>query len=211
MIEGIPAPSAYLYNFMVKKRRNFDKKIAEGVTSKIKEGRLLDVGTGPGIIPIEIAKTNPNLEVWGIDISKTMIKLAKKNAEKAGVNNVRFEVMSVYNLEFPNEHFNFIISVGALHHFSNPLRAFNEMYRVLKSGGEAWIYDFITDVSKQELREFLKSVNFPYFPWGIGFRLHGLKYKEWVGRIFQAAKRSSFDEYALEKQGALMKLILKKS
>ncbi|MBO8174231.1 MAG: class I SAM-dependent methyltransferase [Thermococcus sp.] len=211
MIEGIPAPSAYLYNFMTKKRRNFDKKIAEDVLSKIKEGRLLDVGTGPGTIPIEIAKASPNLEVWGIDISKTMIKLARKNAEKAGVENVKFEVMSAYDLKFPKEYFDLIISVGALHHFSNPLRAFNEMYKVLKPGEEAWIYDFITDVSKQELREFLKSVNLPYFPWGIGFRLHGLKYKEWVGRISQAAKRSSFNEYALEKQGALMKLILKKN
>ncbi|WP_461866281.1 hypothetical protein [Thermococcus sp.] len=38
-----------------------------------------------GFIPIEVAKMNPSLEVWDIDISKTMIKLARRNAEREGV------------------------------------------------------------------------------------------------------------------------------
>ena len=211
MIEGIPAPGAYIYNLMAKRRKGLDTAIAEKILSKIDEGRILDIGTGPGYVPLEIAKRNPSLEIWGIDVSTTMIKLARKNAEKAGVENVRFEAMSAYDLKFPKEYFDLIISVGVLHHLSNPLKAFNEMYRVLKPSEEAWIYDFITDASKQELREFLKSVNLPYFPWGIAFRLHGLNYKDWVGRISQAAKKSSFEGYALEKQGSLMNLTLKKN
>ena len=212
MIEGIPAPGAYIYNLMAKRRKGLDELIAKEVLSKVKEGgKILDVGTGPGYVPIEIAKRNPNLEVWGVDISKTMIKLARKNAEKAGVENVKFEVMSAYDLKFPKKYFDLIISVDALHHFSMPLKAFNEMYRVLKAGGKAWIYDFITDAGREELKGFLKSVGLNYFPWGIGFRLHGLRYKEWKGRISQAAERSNFEEYTLEKRGALMKLILKKS
>ena len=76
-------------------------------------------------MPIEIAKRNPNLEVWGVDISKTMIKLARKNAEKSGVENVKFEVMSAYDLKFSKKYFDLIISVGALHHFSIQLKVFN--------------------------------------------------------------------------------------
>jgi len=204
-----PAPSAHLYNFMAKKRKNFDKRIAEEVASRIKEERLLDVGTEPGFIPIEVAKMNQNLGVWGIDISKTMIKLAKKNAVRAGVDNVKFEIMSAYDLKFQEEHFDLIMSFGALHHFRDPLRVFNEAYRVLKPCKEAWFYDFITDVSRKELKEFLNGLNLPYFPWEIAFRLHGLKYREWE-IIKRRAEESRFREFELKKENALMKLILRK-
>ncbi|USH00620.1 class I SAM-dependent methyltransferase [Thermococcus argininiproducens] len=210
MIEGIPAPGAYLYNFLTRKRKNLDRVIAEEITNKIEHGKILDIGTGPGFIPIKIAKFNPDLEIIGIDISKTMIKLAKKNAEKAGVNNVTFEVMSAYKLRFLEEQFDLVTSIGALHHFNNPLKAFNEMYRVLKSQREVWIYDFITDTPKKDMRKFLEEVGLPKFPWSIAFRLHGLNYREWTGEISKAAEQSKFDDYKLERNKALMKLILRK-
>ncbi|RLF79953.1 hypothetical protein DRN32_04045 [Thermococci archaeon] len=211
MIEGIPTPGAYIYNLMARRRKSFDRVIVKEVLSKVKRGeKILDVGTGPGYIPIEMAKKNPNLEVWGVDISRAMIKLARKNAEKAGVNNITFEVMSVYELKLPENYFDLVISIGALHHFSNPLKAFDEMYRVLKSCGEVWIYDFITDVPKKDIRAFLEEVELPKFPWAIAFRLHGLKYKEWTRNISKVAERSNFDEYKLERNKALMKLILRK-
>lgn len=45
---------------------------------------LVDVGTGTGCIPITIKKERPDTDVFAIDISKSALKVAKKNAEKHG-------------------------------------------------------------------------------------------------------------------------------
>ena len=89
-------------------------------------------------------------------------------------------------------------------------KVWKEMYRVLKSCGEVWIYDFITDVPKKDIRAFLEEVKLPKFPWAITLRLHGLKYKEWTRNISKVTERSKFDEYKLERNRILMKLILRK-
>ncbi|NJE30670.1 class I SAM-dependent methyltransferase [Thermococcus sp. 18S1] len=210
-IEGIPGPGAHIYTIMARGRRNLDRIIAKEIASNVQRGRILDVGTGPGFIPIEIAKMNPDLEVVGIDISPTMVKLARKNAREAGVENVRFDVMSAYELKFPEEHFDMLISFGALHHFTNLLGVFNEAYRVLKPGGEAWIYDMVRDVPIKDLKEFLRKTGLPKFPWLIGFKLHGLKREQWLGEVSKFVEQSRFEEYRLEDNTVYMKLVLRKS
>lgn len=47
-------------------------------------GDLLEVAPGPGFLAIELAR-DPRIRVTGLDISKTFVELAKKNAEEAGV------------------------------------------------------------------------------------------------------------------------------
>jgi len=211
MIEGIPWPGAYLYSRTIKPRIRLYEMMAEEIVSKTNSGRILDVGTGPGTLPIEIAKRAPDMEVIGIDISKTMVKIARKNAEKEGVSDrVKFEAMSAYELKFDDGYFDMVISSGALHHFNRPKEAFNEIYRVLKPGKEAWIYDLIRDASSEEMKRFLKSWSISTFPWKIAFRLHGLKYDEYMGRIAKAIEESNFDEYEFEKRDCLMKVVLRK-
>jgi len=55
------------------------------VFSRISSGRILDVRTGPGYLPLEIAKRSQNLEIIGIDISFAMVKIARGNAENMGL------------------------------------------------------------------------------------------------------------------------------
>src|SRR5215475_9113742 len=55
-------------------------------------GRVLDVGTGSGRIAIRLARLNPALAIQGIDLSHSMIELARVNAAKAGLTNVQFSV-----------------------------------------------------------------------------------------------------------------------
>lgn len=49
------------------------------------EGRVLDVGTGPGRVPIAIARRLPRLHIDGIDLSANMIQHARERATAAGV------------------------------------------------------------------------------------------------------------------------------
>ena len=212
IIEQIPGPAAYLFYLSTKTRKGFYESLAQEITSHLNQGRILDVGTGSGNLPIEIAKRAPNLEITGIDLSKVLIKLASRMAKKEGLEKrIRFEVESAYNLSAEDGYFDLVVSSGVIHHLRYPAKAFNEIYRVLKSGKEAWLYDLITDVSGKELREGLKEMHISFFPSALAFRWHGLKHKEYIkGRVARALKESLFEDYALEKRNCLMKIVLRK-
>ena len=53
----------------------------QNLKSKIQNLKLLDIGTGSGIIPITLKKHFPNAEISAIDISEKALEIAKKNAE----------------------------------------------------------------------------------------------------------------------------------
>ncbi|MBX3044662.1 MAG: peptide chain release factor N(5)-glutamine methyltransferase [Candidatus Kapabacteria bacterium] len=53
--------------------------------------KILDIGTGSGAIAISLAKFLDDSEVLGIDVSDSAIAVAKHNAVKNGVKNIRFE------------------------------------------------------------------------------------------------------------------------
>ncbi|MDI6888745.1 MAG: class I SAM-dependent methyltransferase [Methanocellales archaeon] len=157
--EGIPFPFSILYARGARKYfMRFYKEIAEEVASEIEAGYLLDLGTGHGLLPIEIAKIAPNVKITGIDISEDMVRIARKNVKREGVaDRVKFQAGDANNLSFDDGSFDFIISTGAMHHWSNPITVFNEAHRVLKYGGKAWIYDLRRDASREKLEKYRLS------------------------------------------------------
>ena len=213
MIEGIPPPGAYIYYLTTRTRKGGYEALANDIVSKMDQGKVLDVGTGAGNLPVEMAKRAPNLDIIGIDVSKVLIRIATGVAKREGVESVvRFERRSAYDLRFEDCYFDLVISSGVIHHLKYPLKAFNEIYRVLKPHGEAWLYDLITDTPLKELRQGLREVHVSFLPSAMFFRLHGLKHDEYVnGKIAQALKQSLFIEYKFEKRACLMKIALSKT
>lgn len=116
--------------------------VAEEIVSVFKSGLILDLGTGPGYLPIEIVKRVPDINIMGVDLSRKLIQMAQANAAKAGLSDqLRFEVGNSARLHFDNESFDMVISTGMLHSLKDPVAVLKEIYRVLKNGAEAWIYD----------------------------------------------------------------------
>ena len=210
-IEGIPGPAGYFYYFTTKTRKGLYEALADEIVSKLNSGRVLDIGTGSGNLPIEIAKRASNLEIIGIDLSKTLIKIARNMAKREGVGkSVRFEIGSAYDLKFEDSYFDMVISSMTIHHLKYPTKAFNEIYRVLKPNREAWIYDLIRDASLKEVKQTLREMNLPIFPSIILYRFFGLKYEEYSGEITEYLEESLFKEYKFEKEGCFMKIVLSK-
>ncbi len=117
-------------------------QVAEEVVSVFKSGLILDLGTGPGYLPIEIVKRAPDINIIGVDLSRKLIQMAQANAANAGLSDqLRFEVGNSARLHFDSESFDMLISTGMLHSLKNPVAVLKEIYRVLKNGAEAWIYD----------------------------------------------------------------------
>jgi len=128
--------------------------VTERVSKEITSGRILDVGTGPGYLPIMIAESVQGVEVTGIDLSKDMIRLARKNAEKYGVQGrVRFECMDANKIRYRDSYFDLVVSTFSFHHWKKPIRVLNAIHRVLKDGGQAWIYDLRRDSSKEDIEK----------------------------------------------------------
>jgi len=116
--------------------------IAEEVVSHLPGGKILDLGTGPGYLPIEIARRSSSVHIIGVDLSPKLIDMARSKAAKADLTDqLQFLLGDANKINFDDSAFDMIISTGMLHALKNPVKVIREMYRVLKRGGEAWIFD----------------------------------------------------------------------
>ncbi len=104
--------------------------------SRYRGQRVLDVGCGLGTDLLEFARGGAT--VTGIDLTPRHIVLAKRRFELLGAAG-RFVVGDAEALPFRNGTFDFVYSCGVLHHTPDTLMAVDEIYRMLRPGGEALI------------------------------------------------------------------------
>jgi len=103
--------------------------------------RLLDVGTGTGIVALEAARRiGSNAEITGVDLSDGLLRRAHRKALDFGWGDkICFLKMDAEALAIKDSSFDLILSLFALLHFPDPKRALAEMFRVLRPGGVAVI------------------------------------------------------------------------
>jgi ubiquinone/menaquinone biosynthesis C-methylase UbiE len=150
-------------------------QVAEEIVSCFKSGVILDLGTGPGYLPIEIVRRAPEIKIIGVDLSRKLIQIAQANAASAGFSQqLRFEVGNSAELHFDNASFDMVISTGMLHSLNHPAAVLIEIHRVLKKGGEAWIYDPANVTAFIDKRKWKASLNYRERSFLWFFRLLGL-------------------------------------
>jgi release factor glutamine methyltransferase len=71
--------------------------------------RVLDLGTGSGVIALSIAHARPNVDVTAVDISDAALAVARSNMQKLKLGNVRL-LRSNWFSELHNEKFDIIVS-----------------------------------------------------------------------------------------------------
>jgi ubiquinone/menaquinone biosynthesis C-methylase UbiE len=148
---GIEGITARWYNNNTKKHRMPEMRgYAKEVSAYAKNGSsILEIAPGPGYLSIELAKLG-QYKIVGVDISKDFVEIARKNAKEAGVD-VEFHQGNAAGLPFSDDMFQFIICTAAFKNFKEPLKALQEMHRVLKPGGTALIVDMNRNISDQEI------------------------------------------------------------
>ncbi|MDR3577781.1 MAG: class I SAM-dependent methyltransferase [Anaerolineaceae bacterium] len=117
------------------------------IKSGIQSGWALEIGHGPGYLGLEWLKNTRDTRLTGLDISPDMTALATQNARAYGFDSrTHFDGGCGNDLPYEEAAFESVFSSGSLHEWSDPQGTFNEILRVLKSGGLYFISDFRRDM-----------------------------------------------------------------
>jgi ubiquinone/menaquinone biosynthesis C-methylase UbiE len=122
--------------------------------------QVLEVAPGPGFLSIELARRG--LNVRAVDISRTFVEIARRNAAAEGAN-VRFDLGNASALPVEDASVDFVVCRAAFKNFSEPVKALAEMRRVLRPGGTALIIDLRRDVRASEIKNYVDGLGVNLF------------------------------------------------
>ena len=147
------------YNSMMRRLR--DKGWMETdhiITSGITNGFALEIGPGPGYLGLEWLKKTESTVLMAVEISPEMTKIAERNAREYGLEGrVKYVKGDAHQIPFDDNTFDGVFTNGSLHEWSQPIRVFDEVYRVLKPGAKYFISDMRRDMNPF-VKQFMKLI-----------------------------------------------------
>jgi len=159
----------------------------EALAQQWQKGRLVNIGCahGPDFLPF-----HRSFELYGVDLSAQMLRFARKYSQKFNFS-VNLSVADAGHLPYPDHTFDWAISVATYHHIKGKKArqaALNELRRVLKPGGEA----FITVWNRWQPRFWFKPKEVAV-PWRAkGKTLYRYYYLFSYSELERLAKRAGF-------------------
>ncbi len=121
-------------------------------------GRALDLGCGLGRAALYLARLG--WQVDGVDFIPQAIAEARARAGQTGLDQVRFHLGSVTQLDFLTGPYDFALDVGCAHSFSlDELQAYHrELLRLLRLGGHYLLFAHLNQVDPElEMRRWLEE------------------------------------------------------
>ena len=145
---GIQDPvTAGMYDRLARQLRDWGwNGVREMLSADLGSGALLELGPGPGYVGLELARQLGSRSLTGCESSPLMVRIARKNAQEYGMP-ADYVVGSAMNLPFPDGSFDCVVSNGSLHQWETPRRVFDEIWRVLRPGGQFCITDLRRDTA----------------------------------------------------------------
>jgi ubiquinone/menaquinone biosynthesis C-methylase UbiE len=152
----LPGFAARMYELLTKTRAIHlqHQEIAQKLTRLIRKGRLLDVGMGPGSLLRKVHCLNPEIELFGLDISEAMVALAHKNLSDLAVN---ICVGNIQKTDYNDDYFDLITCTGSFYLWDEPIASLNEAYRILKPGCAAVLFESYRDFNEVAFKRALRQ------------------------------------------------------
>ena len=133
--------------------------------------RVLVAGCGIGGDVIALGyllKEYKNSEIFCIDLSKESIEVTKTRVELYNLKNISISEMSLLDLD-KKKHgsFDFILSIGVLHHLQDPIKGLSILKSVLKEDGGMYlmVYGKIGRMGVYQMQDMLKIINRNTITW----------------------------------------------
>ncbi len=102
-------------------------------------GRILEIGAGAAWLSAELSKLPRVVEITAIDVSPRLLReeapkiFAMLNAKSSKITRMPGDC---HHLDFPDNHFDFVVCASLLHYVENMVQVLREAGRVLKPGGQ---------------------------------------------------------------------------
>ena len=116
--------------------------------------RVLDVGTGTGLQLKVIHEIAPQVALYGLDLSEAAIQSAARALVDLGVD---LRAGNISDTAYPDDYFDIVTCNASMSYWGNPVDCFNEIYRILKPGGQVMLFepqkDFDLDKALDTIRE----------------------------------------------------------
>ena len=151
MFHNFPLFAARLYDrfLSIKPIEVQHMQIAHDLAFRIQSGRLLDVGTGPGRLLLEMHKLNPDVKLYGLDISDAMVQLAKRNL--AGIK-ADLRHGNIRRTDYESNFFDLITCTGSFYLWDRPGECLEELFRILKENQSAYLFETHKNFNDYEFR-----------------------------------------------------------
>jgi len=103
-----------------------------------KEGNIADIGCGPGATTRYLLKFFRSEEITGVTTDRKSFKKCREKAPQ-----VNFIVMNLPDLKLPSDFFDYVIWVKGFDRFDTKYQLFQEVFRILKPGGQFVCFDVL--------------------------------------------------------------------
>ena len=147
-------------NFMARQDRLEYLQVGEEIAGRLISGTVLDIGCGNGYSSVHLCKTRDIEQVHAMECDVPAVdKLIRANFNNNNIPEELYELILGSFNKIPNKnYYDFVISLGSIHHSSNLLVTMREVYDCLKPGGffiahEPYLIDETQDTARAFLAE----------------------------------------------------------
>lgn len=120
--------------------------------------RAIDLGTGPGDIPIRIVRARPDWRIVAVDASGPMLEFARKAAAEAGVSDaIEWLQADAKHTGLPAHGFDVVFSNSILHHITEVEAFWAEVKRLGKPGAFVLLRDLARPASREAARRIVET------------------------------------------------------
>ena len=147
--------AAWLQNLVSKRREESGlyREIAEALPL-VEDVRVLDVGTGSGLQLKVVHELEPTVGLFGIDLSAHAIRVAESNLRSMMVD---LRVEGIADTSFEDDFFDVVTCNSSMSYWQDLQDCFNEIYRILRPGGSAVLFEPRQDIDIDAALEIIRQ------------------------------------------------------